>query len=93
MVYPLANLLATEQVHLGDLVRVDWDGEHDLLTFRSRGRRRAWLVMRTIKVEAAAAAAEVRDGKLPTRRQKCGGNQKIARRVACGDARGGATEP
>src|SRR6266513_688136 len=28
VVYPLANLLATEQVHLGDLVRIDWDGVH-----------------------------------------------------------------
>src|SRR6202789_4646963 len=25
VVYPLANLLATEQVHLGDLVCIDWD--------------------------------------------------------------------
>jgi len=28
LVYPLANLLATQQVNLGDLVRVDWDGIH-----------------------------------------------------------------
>jgi ATP-dependent Clp protease ATP-binding subunit ClpB len=33
IVYPLANLLATEQVHLGDLIRIDWDGEHKQLTF------------------------------------------------------------
>src|SRR5499433_1252767 len=33
VVYPLANLLATEQVNLGDLVRVDWDGAHKELTF------------------------------------------------------------
>ena len=25
IVYPLANLLATEQVHLGDLICIDWD--------------------------------------------------------------------
>jgi ATP-dependent Clp protease ATP-binding subunit ClpB len=33
LVYPLANLLATQQVRMGDLVRVDWDGVHDELTF------------------------------------------------------------
>jgi len=33
LVYPLANLLATQQVNLGDLVRVDWDGNHKELTF------------------------------------------------------------
>src|SRR5499425_3079070 len=37
VVYPLANLLATEQVHLGDLVRIDWDREHDALTFTREG--------------------------------------------------------
>ena len=31
--YPLANLLATQQVRMGDLVRVDWDGIHKELTF------------------------------------------------------------
>jgi ATP-dependent Clp protease ATP-binding subunit ClpB len=33
LVYPLANLLATQQVRMGDLVRVDWDGMHKELTF------------------------------------------------------------
>ncbi len=33
LVYPLANLLATQQVRMGDLVRVDWDGIHNELTF------------------------------------------------------------
>ena len=33
LVYPLANLLATQQVRMGDLVRVDWDGLHKELTF------------------------------------------------------------
>ena len=27
MVYPLANLLATEQVRLGDILCIDWDEE------------------------------------------------------------------
>ena len=33
LVYPLANLLATQQVRMGDLVRVDWDGVHKELNF------------------------------------------------------------
>jgi ATP-dependent Clp protease ATP-binding subunit ClpB len=33
VVYPLANLLATAQVHLGDLVCVDWNSDQDRLTF------------------------------------------------------------
>src|ERR1700675_4570345 len=37
VVYPLANLLATEQVHLGDLVCIDWDREHMQLTFIREG--------------------------------------------------------
>src|SRR5450432_1967239 len=62
VVYPLANLLATEQVQLGDLVRIDWDGEHNLLTFVREGEG-ALVSTEPLKVEAAAAAAEVRDGK------------------------------
>src|SRR6202795_3121624 len=37
VVYPLANLLATGQGPFGDLVRIDWDGEHNLLTFVREG--------------------------------------------------------
>src|SRR6202162_6441129 len=37
VVYPLANLLATEQIHFGDLVVVDWDGQSQPLTFTKDG--------------------------------------------------------
>ena len=33
VVYPLANLLATEQVRLGDVISIDWNGEENALTF------------------------------------------------------------
>jgi ATP-dependent Clp protease ATP-binding subunit ClpB len=33
VVYPLANLLATEQVHLGDLICIDWNKEQGYLSF------------------------------------------------------------
>src|SRR6202165_1844857 len=41
VVYPLANLLATEQVHLGDLVCIDWNNEQDCLTCVREGENLA----------------------------------------------------
>src|SRR6202521_2011438 len=41
IVYPLANLLATSQVHLGDLLCIDWDEEQDRLTFVREGENLA----------------------------------------------------
>ncbi len=37
IVYPLANLLATEQVRLGDLVCIDWDSREARLVFQREG--------------------------------------------------------
>ncbi|MBZ5502906.1 MAG: ATP-dependent Clp protease ATP-binding subunit, partial [Acidobacteriia bacterium] len=33
VVYPLASLLATEQVNLGDVISIDWDGNSNALLF------------------------------------------------------------
>ena len=33
VVYPLASLLATDQVRLGDVISIDWDGRENALTF------------------------------------------------------------
>jgi ATP-dependent Clp protease ATP-binding subunit ClpB len=41
VVYPMANLLATEQVHLGDLICIDWNKEQDRLTFVREGENLA----------------------------------------------------
>jgi ATP-dependent Clp protease ATP-binding subunit ClpA len=54
VVYPLANLLATQQVRLGDLVRIDWDGVHKELTF-VREREGAIITAEGEEVTAAAA--------------------------------------
>jgi hypothetical protein len=62
VVYPLANLLATEQVQLGDLVRIDWDGEHDRLTFVREGEG-ALVNKEAPKVTGAAVDKELQDGK------------------------------
>jgi ATP-dependent Clp protease ATP-binding subunit ClpA len=37
IVYPLANLLSTEQIHLGDIICVDWDSGLGRLIFRCEG--------------------------------------------------------
>jgi ATP-dependent Clp protease ATP-binding subunit ClpB len=62
VVYPLANLLATEQVQLGDLVRIDWDGQHDLLTFVREGEG-ALVNSAPPQLSRSAAAEDVRDGR------------------------------
>jgi ATP-dependent Clp protease ATP-binding subunit ClpB len=54
LVYPLANLLATQQVRIGDLIRVDWDGAHNELTF-VREREGAIVTPEAPAEEAAAA--------------------------------------
>ncbi len=37
MVYPLANLLASGQVELGDMLCIDWDGAGERLIFQNQG--------------------------------------------------------
>ena len=61
VVYPLANLLATEQVQLGDLVRIDWDGEHNLLTFVRDGE--GALVTAPAPQRELVEVTETRDGR------------------------------
>jgi ATP-dependent Clp protease ATP-binding subunit ClpB len=61
VVYPLANLLATEQVHLGDLVCIDWDREHSQLTFIREGE--GALVNHATDTESVGAGADAKDGR------------------------------
>jgi hypothetical protein len=62
VVYPLANLLATEQVRLGDLVRIDWDREHDNLTFVREGEG-ALVQGQSVEAEKTKASAQAKDGR------------------------------
>jgi len=66
VVYPLANLLATEQVHLGDLVCIDWNREQDRLIFVREGEN---LAIPTRKAEPVVTArtAPRRAARLRTR--------------------------
>jgi len=62
IVYPLANLLATSQVSLGDLIRIDWDGESKQLSFVRDGE--AALVQTDSQKDGEhAAAVEAKDGR------------------------------
>lgn len=56
IVCPLANLLATEQVHLGDVVCIDWDRQLLQLTFAREGEG-ALVHSHSSQVEAMAASA------------------------------------
>ena len=62
IVYPLANLLATEQVKLGDVIKIDWDGEHTALTF-VRESEGALVENPLLPPVSAAAATEAQDGR------------------------------
>src|SRR5579863_8194706 len=56
VVYPLANLLATEQIRFGDMLVVDWDGKSGHLTFQKEGEG---AVVPTPVKSARAAAAQL----------------------------------
>src|SRR5256714_3515994 len=62
--YPLANLLATEQVHLGDLVCIDWDREQTGLNFSREGENLA-MPARRLEPAAPPRVAEAHHGKTP----------------------------
>jgi ATP-dependent Clp protease ATP-binding subunit ClpB len=62
VVYPLANLLATDQVSLGDLVCIDWDKTVNRLTFAREGEG-ALIQSPAPLLASAAAAVEAKDGK------------------------------
>jgi ATP-dependent Clp protease ATP-binding subunit ClpB len=62
VVYPMANLLATEQVHGGDLICIDWDQAENKLNFVREGEN---LVMPARRPEppVAARSAQARAGR------------------------------
>jgi ATP-dependent Clp protease ATP-binding subunit ClpA len=61
VVSPLANLLATDQVHLGDLVSIDWDHSQDRLTFIREGDDLA-MPARCLEPAATVRSAPARAG-------------------------------
>ena len=69
MVYPLANLLATGQVHLGDILCIDWNKTNEGLSFVREGENLA-MPARRAEPAVVTRAAQARSGKsveAPTR--------------------------
>jgi ATP-dependent Clp protease ATP-binding subunit ClpA len=62
VVSPLANLLATDQVHLGDLVSIDWNHSQDRLTFTREDDDLA-MPARCLEPAATVRSAPARAGK------------------------------
>jgi len=62
VVYPMANLLATDQVRLGDMICIDWDPADDHLHFVREGENVAIPVRRT-EPAIATKAAQARGGR------------------------------
>src|ERR1700739_4003676 len=56
IVSPLANLLATEQVHLGDLVCIDWNKQQEGLSFVREGENLAMPARRPEPAQAPRTA-------------------------------------
>jgi ATP-dependent Clp protease ATP-binding subunit ClpB len=56
IVYPLANLLATEQVHIGDLICIDFNKKEACLTFTREGENLTMPVRRQEPVTLLRAA-------------------------------------
>ncbi len=62
VVYPMANLLATEQVHFGDLICIDWNSKDDHLNFVREGENVAMPIRRPEPV-AAPRPSQARGGR------------------------------
>ena len=62
VVYPMANLLATEQVHSGDLICIDWEKSDTNLTFVREGENVAMPVRRA-EPALAQRNAQARGGR------------------------------
>jgi len=63
VVYPLANLLATEQVRLGDMLRIDWNPSISELSFEREGEGVVVAAANTSRPGAAAHAARAGGGR------------------------------
>jgi ATP-dependent Clp protease ATP-binding subunit ClpB len=63
VVYPLANLLATEQVRLGDILRIDWDPRTTCLSFEREGEGAVVTRPSTATRVAAAFASRASGGR------------------------------
>ncbi len=63
VVYPLASLLATEQVCLGDVISIDWNCGENALVFLKEAEGALVPMAAPVPETAAAAAAAISDGR------------------------------
>ena len=63
LVYPLANLLATEQVKLGDVLCIDWNAERGGLSFEREGEGAVIPTPLTLMPSVSGAAAVAHGGR------------------------------
>ena len=63
IVYPLANLLSTRQVRLGDMLRIDWDEREQRLVFEKEGEGAVVSVVAPATMAASVQAAGAVGGK------------------------------
>ena len=63
IVYPLASLLATEQVLLGDVISIDWDGRAEGLQFLKEAEGALIPMAASAGDQATSAAAASSDGR------------------------------
>jgi ATP-dependent Clp protease ATP-binding subunit ClpB len=63
VVYPLASLLATEQVRLGDVISIDWIGGENTLVFLKEAEGALVPMAAPAPEPMAAAAAAISDGR------------------------------
>ena len=63
VVYPLASLLATEQVRLGDVISIDWNGTENGLMFLKESEGALITMDSPAPTPIAGAAAAISDGR------------------------------
>jgi ATP-dependent Clp protease ATP-binding subunit ClpA len=80
IVYPLANLLATEQVHIGDLICIDFNKAESCLTFTREGENLTMPVRRQEPV-TLLRASQAKSGKT-VETPAAGGTPEPAPRMA-----------
>ncbi len=62
VVYPMANLLATDQVRIGDMVCIDWEPSEDHLDFIREGENVA-IPVRRVEPATATKATQAKGGR------------------------------
>ena len=65
LVYPMASLLATDQVRLGDVIAIDWNNEHGLTFMKETESARVPVESQPAEAAAIAVGAEPDERAIP----------------------------